>query len=361
MRPYYRGFFSLYSILATKAIKRGLSTSSYKAAIHNVTIVGGGRMGAGIAQISAQIGNDVTLLDVNPDLLKKAESSISNNLDIAARKLYKSDTRAAAEFFERTRSRIRGSTDPSQAVSDSDLVVETIVEKLEVKHNLFRILDLAAPSRTIFATNSSLLSIDDISSITTRKDRFGGLHFFDPVPDTKLLEVVKIPETSQETHQSLLDWGKTIGKTCITCKDSPGFVVNRLLVPYIAEAIRMIERGESTARDIDTAMKLGAGHPMGPIELADYLGHDTTLQYLETWLAKSPENPLFNPCETLRELVRAGKLGKKAGEGFYKYNNLKYWLENHANRIDDKRKWVKYFRIWQTNMNQRRRSTHSLY
>ncbi|VEN53161.1 unnamed protein product [Callosobruchus maculatus] len=136
----------------------------------------------------------------------------------------------------------------------------------------------------------------------------------------KLLEVIRTPETSHDTYTAMMEWGKSIGKVCITCKDTPGFVVNRLLVPYIAEAIRMMERGDASARDIDTAMKLGAGHPMGPIELADYVGHDTNLHILEGWHKKYPDNPLFVPCDSERELVRQGKLGVKAGEGYYKYN-----------------------------------------
>lgn len=181
---------------------------------------------------------------MNADILKKAESSIAASVSRVAKKLYKDDASAAKKFVEETQSRIKGSTNTSEAVADSDLVVEAIVEKIEIKHKLFESLDKAAPAKTIFASNTSSLSIGDIASVTNRKDRFGGLHFFNPVPVMKLLEVVRIPETSEETYQALMAWGKAIGKTCITCKDTPGFVVNRLLVPYIAEAIRMMERGK---------------------------------------------------------------------------------------------------------------------
>uniref|UniRef100_V5GTA0 3-hydroxyacyl-CoA dehydrogenase n=1 Tax=Anoplophora glabripennis TaxID=217634 RepID=V5GTA0_ANOGL len=299
---------------------RKMSTSASRNAIKNVTVIGGGLMGSGIAQVAAQTGHNVTLVEVNADILKKAESSIANSLSRVAKKLYKDDASAAKKFVDETQSRIKGSTNTSESVADSDLVVEAIVEKLEVKHKLFESLDKVAPPKTIFASNTSSLSITDIASVTNRKDRFGGLHFFNPVPVMKLLEVVRTPDTSEQTYQALMAWGKAVGKTCITCKDTPGFVVNRLLVPYMAEAIRMMERGDASPQDIDTAMKLGAGYPMGPIELADYVGHDTSLSISEGWHKKFPDNPLFEPCASVKKLVSEGKLGRKSGEGFYKYN-----------------------------------------
>ncbi|XP_060523309.1 hydroxyacyl-coenzyme A dehydrogenase, mitochondrial-like [Cylas formicarius] len=301
-------------------LKRCFSTSTSRKVIQNVTVIGGGLMGSGIAQVAAQSGNNVTLVEVNPDILKKADAVIKTNLGRVAKKLYKEDARAIEKFVDETKARIVGSTDLSEAVRDSDLVVEAIVENLDVKHKLFGALDKAAPPKTLFASNTSSLSIGDIASVTDRKDRFGGLHFFNPVPVMKLLEVVRIPEQSEQTYQAFMAWGKAIGKTCITCKDTPGFVVNRLLVPYLAEAIRMMERGDASPRDIDIAMKLGAGYPMGPIELADYVGHDTTLSIIEGWHKKFPDKQLFVPCESLKEKVREGKLGVKTGEGYYKYN-----------------------------------------
>lgn len=155
--------------------------------------------------------------------------------------------------------------------------------------------------------------------VTKRKDRFGGLHFFNPVPVMKLLEVVRTAKTSDETYNKLMDFGKSIDKTCITCKDTPGFVVNRLLVPYLAEAVRMLERGDASARDIDIAMKLGAGYPMGPFELADYVGLDTTHFILQGWKERFPDTTLFEPCKLMGKLVDEGKCGIKSGEGFYSY------------------------------------------
>lgn len=184
------------------------------------------------------------MVEVNGDLLKKAESNIANSLGRVAKKIYKDKPADGEKFVSDAKARIRGTTSPSDAVKDCDLVIEAIIEKLDIKHKLFKNLDETAPSKTIFASNTSSLSIGDIASVTNRKDRFGGLHFFNPVPVMKLLEVVRIPETSDETYKTLMEFGKAMGKTCITCKDTPGFVVNRLLVPYIAEAIRMYERGK---------------------------------------------------------------------------------------------------------------------
>ncbi|XP_030754253.1 hydroxyacyl-coenzyme A dehydrogenase, mitochondrial-like [Sitophilus oryzae] len=301
-------------------LRRSFSTTSSRNVIKNVTVIGGGLMGSGIAQVAAQSGNNVTLVEVNADILKKAEASIATNLGRVAKKLYKEDPNAAKKFVEEASSRIKGSTDPSEAVKDSDLVIEAIVENIGIKHKLFKSLDEAAPPKTLFASNTSSLSIGEIASVVKRKDKFGGLHFFNPVPVMKLLEIVRIPEQSEETYQAFVAWGKSIGKTCVTCKDTPGFIVNRLLVPYIAEAVRMLERGDASPRDIDTAMKLGAGYPMGPIELADYVGHDTTLSILQGWHDKYPDNPLFVPCDSQRQLVQEKKLGVKTGEGYYKYN-----------------------------------------
>lgn len=205
-------------------------------------------------------------------------------------------------------------------MQDADLVIEAIVENLEAKQKLFESIDGVAPQKTFFASNTSSLSIREIASPTKRLDRFGGLHFFSPVPVMKLLEVVRTPETSQDTHSEFLAFGEALGKVCISCKDTPGFVVNRLLVPYGNEAAKMYERGDADFKDIDVAMKLGAGHPMGPFELADFTGLDIGAAIIEGWHKKFPDNPLFEPAEITRKMVKEGKLGMKSGEGFYKYN-----------------------------------------
>lgn len=186
----------------------------------------------------------MTLVEVNADLLKKAEGSITNNVTRVAKKLYKDKPEQIEKFIADTRANIKGSTDAVASVKDSDLVIEAIVENLDVKHKLFKSLDEAAPAKTIFASNTSSLSIGEIAVVTNRKDRFGGLHFFNPVPVMKLVEVIRTSETSDATYNDLLSFGKAVGKSCVTCKDTPGFIVNRLLVPYLMEAIRLYERGK---------------------------------------------------------------------------------------------------------------------
>lgn len=301
-------------------ITRNFSTSiAARAAIKNVTVVGGGLMGSGIAQVSAQSGHNVTIVELNKDILDKTKKSIELSLLRVVKKIYKENPQEGEKFLSETLSRISTSTSLPDVVQDSDLVLEAIVENLSIKHKLFKSIDDIAPEKTIFASNTSSLGIGEIASVTNRKDRFAGLHFFNPVPVMKLLEVVKTPETSDETYEKLMAWAKAIGKTAITCKDTPGFVVNRLLIPLLAESIRMLERGDASPKDIDIAMKLGAGHPMGPIELADYVGHDTTNSILNGWHKKFPENPLFNPLPSLQKLVDEKKLGIKTGEGYYSY------------------------------------------
>ncbi|GAB6033438.1 hypothetical protein CHUAL_013324 [Chamberlinius hualienensis] len=306
---------------ATRIFARNLSMSaSLQAAIKNVTVIGGGLMGAGIAQVAAQTGHNVILVDVSDDLLKKSSDSIKASISRVAKKKFDADKDGAAKFVEASLGRIKTSTNPESSVKDTDLVIEAIVENLDVKQKLFSSLDKNAPPHAIFVSNTSSLSIGDIAQSTQRKDRFGGLHFFNPVPVMKLVEVVKIKETSDETYKQLMDFGKAVGKTCITCKDTPGFVVNRLLIPYLCEALQMLERGDATAADIDIGMKLGAGYPMGPFELMDYIGLDTQLHIIEGWAKTFPNDPRYVKSPLLEKLIKEGKFGRKSGEGFYKYN-----------------------------------------
>lgn len=270
-------------------------------------------------QVAASSGYDVTLVEVNPELITKATAGIKKNLQRVAVKKFKDDEKAQTSFVQDSLKRLNGSSDLKDAVKNTDLVIEAIVENIKAKHELFSSIDNVAPNHAIFASNTSSLSIEEIASVTKRKDRFGGLHFFNPVPVMKLLEVVKTENTSEDTYNKLMAFGKSVGKTCITCKDTPGFVVNRLLVPYLGEAVRMLERGDASAKDIDIAMKLGAGYPMGPLELADYVGLDTTVNIIQGWHEKFPENPLFKPIPLAQKLVSEGKFGVKSGEGFYNY------------------------------------------
>jgi len=310
---------TLSKIRIASTINRGFSTSMVQAAIKNVTVIGGGLMGAGIAQVTAQSGHHVTIVDLDQKVLEKSQKSIETSLQRVAKKKFKDDNDGAQKFLTETLSRLSVTTSSDDAASKSDLIIEAIVEKLRIKQTLFTSLDAAAPSHTIFASNTSSLPIADIALATNRKDRFVGLHFFNPVPVMKLLEVIRIPETSEDTYNSVMAWGKAIGKQTVTCKDTPGFIVNRLLVPYLMEAMRLLERGDASAEDIDIAMKLGAGYPMGPFELSDYVGLDTSKFILDGWYEKYPENPLFKPVDTLNKLVSEGKLGRKTGEGFYNY------------------------------------------
>ncbi|XP_048385205.1 hydroxyacyl-coenzyme A dehydrogenase, mitochondrial [Stegostoma tigrinum] len=295
-------------------------SSSQSAAIKHITVIGGGLMGAGIAQVAAGAGHTVMLVDQADDILKKSLKKIGDSVERISKKKFTDKPEAGAEFVQETLRRISTSTDPVSAMHSTDLVIEAIVENIKVKQELFEKLDKAAPVKTIFVSNTSSLPITEIANATTRQDRFGGLHFFNPVPLMKLVEVVQTPKTSQQTFETLMNFSKALGKKPVACKDTPGFIVNRLLVPYLMEAVRLHERGHGSKEDIDVAMKLGAGYPMGPFELLDYVGLDTSKFIIDGWHEMDPNNPLFNPSALLNKLVDEGKLGKKTGEGFYKYS-----------------------------------------
>jgi len=292
---------------------------SHNAKIQEVVIIGGGLMGSGIAQVAAQTGHKVTMVDVNQAVLDKSNARISESIKRVAKKKFKDDEAGAKSFIDSSLGLMNVATSANEALTSADLVVEAVVENMALKQKLFADFDKIAPAKTIFASNTSSLPISEIASVTSRPDRFGGLHFFNPVPVMKLLEVVRIPETSDDTFNAMIDWGQAMGKATVDCKDTPGFIVNRLLVPYLMEAIRMVERGDASAKDVDTAMKLGAGHPMGPFELADYVGLDTNKFIMDGWSGRFPDEPLFKESPMLNQLVADGKLGRKTGEGFYKY------------------------------------------
>ncbi|XP_028260933.1 hydroxyacyl-coenzyme A dehydrogenase, mitochondrial [Parambassis ranga] len=301
-------------------ICRGFSSSAVRAVvIKHVTIIGGGQMGSGIAQVAASTGHSVTLVDTSEDILKKSVKTIEGSLRRVVKKKFADKPEAGEEYVQKVLKNVSTSSDAGSAAQGTDLVLEAIVENLQVKQDLFSHLDKLAPAHTIFASNTSSLSISDIASSTSRLDRFGGLHFFNPVPMMKLVEVCGTSATSQETFDSLMNFSKELGKTPVSCKDTPGFIVNRLLVPYILEAYHLHERGHGSKEDVDIAMKLGAGYPMGPFELSDYIGLDTIKFILDGWRVMDPNNPSFAPSELLNKLVAEGKLGKKTGEGFYKY------------------------------------------
>lgn len=290
-------------------------TSAY-CAIKNLTVIGAGQMGAGIAQVAATTGHTVVLNDISQSMLDRAQSGIEKSLKRVAKKM---EPAIADEFMSTSLSNISMTTDLGASVSAADLAIEAVVENLKLKQTIFVEMEKNSPNGAILATNTSSLPITAISVDLKDPSLFGGLHFFNPVPMMRLLEVIKCDATSQETFESMVNWGGKMKKTTVRCIDTPGFIVNRLLIPYMLEAVRLYERGHGSKEDIDTAMKLGAGLPMGPFELLDYVGLDTAKFVAEGWSETYPEETLFKPCPTINQLVSEGKLGRKTGEGFYKY------------------------------------------
>ncbi|XP_058118263.1 hydroxyacyl-coenzyme A dehydrogenase, mitochondrial-like [Anopheles ziemanni] len=282
--------------------------------INHVAVVGAGIMGSGIAMITAANGYQVTVVDVNEETLAKGRHQVEKDLHRMAMHVSKGNEEKANKFYLDALARLNYSVSLEKVLSATDLVIEAIVENLEKKQALFKIIDHGALPHTIIATNTSSLSVKEIGSTTKRQDRIGGLHFFNPVPLMKLVEVIRTDSTSNSTHEALLAFGKSLRKTTITCKDMPGFVVNRLLFPVISEALSMVERGDATAHDIDIAMKLGLGHPMGPFELMDIVGLDTVQN-----IQKERRDSAVKPSTLLEKMVKDNKLGVKTGEGFYNY------------------------------------------
>ena len=272
----------------------------------------------------------MTLVDLNQPVLTKAENRIYESLKRVAKKTFKNDPAAGDKFVGTSLTNIKFVTDPAQSLAEADVVVEAITEVLPLKQKLFKKWDTMCPEKTIFATNTSFLKVTDVMKDVERKDRCGGLHFFNPVPVMKLVEVIRMVETSEETFTRMMEFSRNIGKHPVSCKDSPGFIVNRLLGPYVQvrvkkrmitnnysfskDAIAMVERGDATVEDVDMAVKLGLGYPMGPFELLDYAGLDT-----HKHINDNPEFPLRKPSDLINKMVEEGKLGMKSGEGFYKY------------------------------------------
>lgn len=293
--------------------------------IQKVGVVGCGLMGHGIVQVAAQGGFQVTAVETEQKFLDGGLARIDKSLAKLAEKSVK-DGKATAEAAQakasEVRGRIKGSID-RKALADCDLVIEAIVENLDTKKQLFAELGSICKASTIFASNTSSFPISEMASASGRARRFVGLHFFNPVQLMRLVEVVRTAQTDEDVFAQARAFGEACGKTAVSCKDTPGFVVNRLLVPYMAEAMKMLERGDASAVDIDNAMKLGCGFPMGPIELTDYVGLDTTLSIVEGWTARFPNEPAFKVPTLLRDLVAQGKLGRKTGQGFYKWEGDK--------------------------------------
>ena len=312
--------FPLFSrLISTASVQKQRDDEAAAHNLQNVTVVGLGLMGAGIAQVAAQNSFHVTVVDEQDEYLQRGMVMIRKSLDRITKKKFPNEPKGAEKFIDDTLSKVTISRNILKSVEDADLVIEAITENIEAKQTLFRKLDEIAPPKTIFASNTSSFSVTELAKVTERQDRFGGLHFFNPVPLMSLVEVVRIQETSAATFNALFQFSRELGKSPVTCNDTPGFIVNRLLVPYMMEAVRMLERGEATSSDIDKAMKLGAGYPMGPFELLDYVGLDTTKYIVDGWHEIYPGNPLFYPSETLNKLVEEGHFGRKTGAGFYHY------------------------------------------
>jgi len=283
--------------------------------IRRVSVVGGGTMGNGIAHVCAQNGLGVTLVDVDQGALDAALTTIAKNMDRQVRKEILS-----AEEKEAALGRIGGATDASVAAAESDLVVEAIPERAELKYDLFRALDEAAPDHTILASNTSSISITEIGARTDRPDRVIGMHFMNPVPVMKLVEVIRGLATSDETTDAVVDLSHALGKTPVEVNDFPGFVSNRVLMPMINEAVFALMEGVAEAEAIDQVMKLGMAHPLGPLALADLIGLDTCLNILEV-LHRELGDDRYRPCPLLRKYVAAGWLGRKSHRGFHRYDS----------------------------------------
>lgn len=280
--------------------------------IKKVGIVGFGQMGSGIGQVAAGKGYEVIAREVTDELFKKGIGYITKNLDKAIEK-GKTDAQYKADVL----SRIKGTTNLKD-LADCDIICEAVIENIDAKKQVYKELDGICKPETIFASNTSSLSISDMAAATKRPARFCGLHFFNPVPMMKLCEVVKTIDTSDDTFKTAFGFAESLGKACVTAKDSPGFIVNVLLIPYLLDAIRQLERGLATREDIDNGMVHGCGHPMGPLSLTDFIGLDTTLYIADIMFAEFKDGHYAAP-PLLRRMVNAGYMGKKSGRGFYDY------------------------------------------
>jgi 3-hydroxybutyryl-CoA dehydrogenase len=282
-----------------------------------ISVVGAGTMGNGIAHVFAQYGYEVTLIDVQQTSLEKALITIGKNLDRQVAKGQLDETAKA-----KTLSNITTTTDLASGVKKAELVVEAATENVDLKLKIFGEMDANAPANCILASNTSSISITKIASVTKRADKVIGMHFMNPVPVMKLVEIIRGYNTSDEVNHAIVEISKTLEKIPVEVNDYPGFVANRILMPMINEAIYTLFEGVAGVHEIDEVMKLGMAHPMGPLRLADFIGLDVCLSILRV-LHDGFGNPKYAPCPLLVNMVTAGKLGNKSGEGFYEYSDPK--------------------------------------
>jgi 3-hydroxybutyryl-CoA dehydrogenase len=280
--------------------------------IRTVGVLGCGLMGSGIAQVSAAAGHKTIVREVNDQYLEKGLARIRKFLDDGVAK-----GKVAADARDATVGNLSGTTS-FDTLSDCDLIIEAIVENLDEKRQTYAALEPLVKPTTIIVSNTSSLCITELAAATRRPDRFGGLHFFNPVPIMKLVEVIRALTTSDETYRTVFAFAQSLGKEPITAPDRPGFIVNRLLVPYLLDAVRAYEHGLGSLEDIDKGMKLGCGYPMGPFTLLDFVGLDTTY-YIANIMFEEFREPAYAPPPLLKRMVLAGRLGRKSGQGFYKY------------------------------------------
>lgn len=280
--------------------------------IKKVGVVGCGLMGSGIAQVCAQFGYQVAVSEINDELLNKGLASINSFLTKSIEK-----GKISQQDKDATLGRIKGITNISD-FSDCDLIIEAVIENMDLKKKVFAELNKICPQHTILASNTSALSIIEIATATNRLDKVLGLHFFNPAPIMRLLEIVQTIATSEETLETSKEFGKSLGKTIVIAKDTPGFIVNRLSIPYTLNAIRILEAGIATKEDIDTAVTTGLNYPMGPLALADFLGIDT-LYYAACDMYEKFKEPQYAPPILLQKMIAAGWYGRKTGKGFYDY------------------------------------------
>lgn len=303
-------------VLNTQEYRYCLECTSYCAfmtEIKKVAVIGSGQMGAGIALLAATNGYTVIMNDIKQEFI---DTGYNRNMSWIDRQVSKD--RISAEDAEKFKANLSGELSLEQAVKEADLIIEAIIENMDLKKDLWSKVGKMAPDHAILGSNTSSLSITEMATASGRPEKFLGTHFFNPPVILKLIEFIKGYNTSEETLEAAIAFGKSMNMTTVIAAEAPGFIVNRVLMPFLNEAYYALQEGVATKEDIDTAVKLGLNHPMGPLTLSDFIGLDTVL-YISEYLHRELGEDKYRPCPLLRKMVRAGKLGRKTGEGFYQY------------------------------------------